>query len=265
MKKTLAGVVLAPAAVLAFAGCTSAPQFTQFHQPRGGPPAPVAENTFLNDVQHRLDRPLDNDVAAVAGAMAGVKCMTYTSPVMAGMKLPDPGTLPASDDDRELMRTAMDMATPQSGLCQAAKAKQDRDDAEVAATRARVDAEARADAAARQEAARKEAAREEAQRQTTEQSSPPATKSSPKQQSGSSTSKPYPGYREGIDGNKNIGPGHTSGGYAGSDNPYSDKNPNGQEKSSGQRQQEWNQKSPQQKQSQREQYERNYQKYSSGN
>ena len=266
MNKSVATLIAVPAATLAFGACTSAPEFTQFHTPRGGPPIPAVENQFLNDVQHGLDRPLDNDKAIAAGIGASLKCQTYLSPMLAGVQMPNAASLPGlSADDRELFQTAMDMATPDSGLCKAAKAKDDRDRAEAAAAQARAEAETRAHAeqAARDEAAQKAAAAAKTSQRTSAPTSESESSSDGSSSSGSSssTSTKPPGFREGIDGNSDTGPG-TSGGS--SYDPYSDKNPNGQEKSSGQRQQEWSGKSPQQKQSQREQYEQNYQKYSAG-
>lgn len=106
---------------------------------------PAAENQFLNDVQHKLNRPLNNDKAVTAGAAANLKCLTYTSPLFANAHMPDTTSFTAlSDEDHELMATAMAMATPQSVLCQAEKAQQDRENAEAAAAQARAEADARA-------------------------------------------------------------------------------------------------------------------------
>lgn len=183
--KTLATLAAAvPAAALALGACTSAPEFTQFHTP-SGPPIPAVENQFLNDVQHRLDRPLDNDMAVAAGIAASLRCLRYESPLFA--QAPDPlASVPnmpgLSSDDREMVRVAMEMATADSGLCRAHKAKEDQDAAAAAAEAAQVKARADAEAArARAEQqARKDAARKTSQTAT--------TTTTPKQSSSGSSS-----------------------------------------------------------------------------
>lgn len=169
--KWAASLTFIPAVALALGACTSAPEFTQFHNGGGSAtPLPAASNQFLNDVQHKLDRPLDNDKALLAEMAANAKCQTYISPLFAHVSPPAFASLPGmTDEDREMMRTALDMATPQSGLCQAAKVKADQDQARAAADRARVEAETRAHAE-QQARERDAAARKSAESATTTKS-----------------------------------------------------------------------------------------------
>ena len=179
-------MLVAPAAIalLTLSACGGAPGFTQFHTPRGGPPLPAVENQFLNDVQHRLDRPLDNDKAVAAAVGSSFKCLTYTEPLFAHIAMPDPVVPGMSAEDRELVHTAMTMATPESGLCRAAKVKSDREHAEADADHARVEAETRAHAeqVARQKADDEAAAHKESQKRKTTTT----TTTTPKQSSSGS-------------------------------------------------------------------------------
>ena len=192
--KTPTAAVLVPAAALTFGACTSAPEFTQFHEPRGGPPVPAVENQLLNDVQHRVDRPLDNNKAVDAAAAASIRCQHYPVATYPSRAVPpDPlASVPGIGDD-ELTRTTMELATHQSALCQATNARVDQERtaaeararAEAEAARARAEAKAKAEAAAREEAAARKA-RQAASAEETQSEGTPSPKS--RNSSGSSSS-----------------------------------------------------------------------------
>lgn len=110
-------LLFVPAALLAVGACAG-PADRQFMN-QGTPLAPD-DNRFVNQVQHELGRSLDDTSGTAAGMIGSLTCTVGPGPAQSALQA---AVGPA--DQREIIDTAVRLATPNSPYCQG-KMAQDR-------------------------------------------------------------------------------------------------------------------------------------------